>query len=561
MKHLIKLKILSFKNYLVNLTLFDKIKLLCGLFVGTIFLGFLYLMFYRVLIYIQSLQIIGPLLIYKFLAIVFITIFVMVIFSSIINAFSTIFFSDDLNFLLLTPIKLYKIFLIKTFETLIQSSWMIILSAIPFFVAFASVRNVSFNFFIVLSVLIIPFLFIATSIGVLFCLMLMYLFPSCKTRDIILSVIVIVGSVFYVIVRIIEPEKLSDPDVFLSTMEYLAYLNMPVATYLPSWWLTDSINSILVKDYGLFFKNLLLLFGISFICFILIIFLSDKLFYSGWINTQINIRKKKTLKFDFLKCRIFNKEIGSLLYKDIITLFRDNKQWTHILFVIALIIVYIFSVYKLPLSLKSGIGFDLQYLSDFIGFLNISGTGFILSALSLRFVFPQISLERQNLWFLLSIPVKIKKIFYEKFFISWSVIFLLGMILIFITNKFLNVSRVFFCFSIISMIFISTVITSLALGSGCIYPKLRVENIAQIETSWGGIVYAVCVFVYIGIITAIEAGPVNMLIKYNTGIIKSFDYFSFTIFIIEFFLINITVIFYSVYYGIKSLKNFEFMEW
>jgi ABC-2 type transport system permease protein len=283
--------------------------------------------------------------------------------------------------------------------------------------------------------------------------------------------------------RFIEPEKLSDPNIFYDTMQYLAYLNAPIAKYLPSWWLTEAINSVLLKQFGPIFINSIMIISTAVLLFILVLFLSKKLYYKGWSSGQTNSTTDKKRTYWLLN-RPKITPFFALLYKDIVSFLRDTKQWSQLLLVAALVIVYLFNMYKLPVQFKlSDTKFKFQFLADFIGFINIGGTGFILSALALRFVFPQVSMERGSIWYILSIPHDLKKVLFVKFVVSATVILFLGFILIFVSNIFLKVSPVFFIISLITSCTISIGITSLALGLGTMYPKFNVENVAQIRNN------------------------------------------------------------------------------
>jgi len=555
MLEILKIKLFSIKNLIKNLSLIDEIKMSIGIIMGLGFLWALYLGFYRVLIYIQTLPLIGPLLLYKFLAITFMASFIMIVFSGIINSFSTIFYSSDLFFLMSCPIKFYKIFAVKMLETVIQSSWMILITLIPFFIAFANVKSAGIDFFITLAVLLAPFMFIATSIGVLFSLLIMHFFPSSKTRDIVMILIIFIGSIGYMLIRFIEPEKLSDPDIFYDTMQYIAYLNAPVAAYLPSWWLTEAVNSAIQKKYTGLFLNGMLLLAVTIVIALLLGYISEKLYYRGWAGAQINQFTLKKRKYAILS-GISGSKLLNFIYKDIMMFIRDIKQWSQILLVLALTAVYLFSIYKLPVQFNKspGIKFTQQYISDFIGFINIGGIGFILAALSLRFVYPQLSLERGSIWFMLSIPATTKEIIKSKLLVSIIPITLLGLFLVCCSNIILKVSAELFIISAISMLVLSAGITTLALGLGLVYPKFNIENVAQIETSYGGILYVVISLIYIGLTLVILAKPTMDIARFHT--LKNSLYN-----IIEYILLNGIVLIYPVWKGNKSLKEIEFNEW
>ena len=131
MLRLFKVKLLSMKNTVAALTLAGEIKFALGGIAGFSFLLLLYMGFYRLLAYVQALPIIGSLLLLKFFEIALFTTFIMVLFSGLINSFSTIYFSKELTFLLSCPVSFIKVFLFKTIEVTIQSSWMIAIAPMP----------------------------------------------------------------------------------------------------------------------------------------------------------------------------------------------------------------------------------------------------------------------------------------------------------------------------------------------------------------------------------------------------------------------------------------------
>ncbi|MFN3966703.1 MAG: putative ABC transporter permease subunit [Endomicrobiia bacterium] len=551
-----RVKINSFKNKIEKLQFSGWLKILFGIFIGFVFIVFLYFGFYRLFIYVQKFQIIGSLLLLKLLEIIFLTTFIMVIFSSIIISFSTIFFSDELKLLLTLPVHPYQVFLTKTFDTMIQSSWMMIVTIIPFLMAFAKVKNAGIEFFAIFSLFSIPFLFISVTAGILITSGIMLFFPSSRARDIVLFLAIIIGSVGYVGFRFLEPEKLANPDRFYDAMHYIAYLNAPITRILPSWWFTESLNGILTKNADVVLKNSFLFLLAGGLCLLILVIFSEKFYYRILTNLRLGRAKKKWHELSAFSQ--FNSKIN-FISKDIKIFFRDPKQWSQVLLVIALVIVYLFSIYRLPKSFAET-NYPVFYICNFLVLFNIGAGGFILSALALRFVYPQISLEKGTLWFFLSIPESIEKLFIKKFFPSLVLIILIGLVIGMASNILLNVSSYkIFIFSSVVIIVISFGLVCLASGFGTIYPRFDTENIAQIETSFGGILYMLSALAYIGLTLAIIYKPFILLIKHEMGLniyIKDLVWY-----FIDFLVLNLVAIFLPIYFGLKSLKNFELREW
>ncbi|OGS20649.1 MAG: hypothetical protein A3J83_08215 [Elusimicrobia bacterium RIFOXYA2_FULL_40_6] len=547
----LQVKIKSLINSIKKRTLTDWIKISIGILLAVSFLYLLYAGFYRLFVYVQKIQIIGSLLLLKFLGIAFFTSFLMVILSSVISSFSTIYFSSDLNLLLTMPVKPWKDFMVKSFETSYQASWMMLITLIPFLAAYAAVKNVGLSFFVVFGMLSIPFFFISTAVGLLISMGIMFMFPSSKSRDIILFIAIFFGSLAYVLFRFIEPERLANPDAFYDAVQYLAYLNAPVAKIFPSWWFTESLNAITIADNQLLLKDSCLIIATALIFLGILLILAEKFYYPIIMNIHLGTERRKPGKMKISKL--------SFLAKDVRVFFRDTKQWSQVLLVVALVLVYLFSIQKLP---KSFIGqnYPAAYVSNFLAFFNIGAAGFILSALALRFVFPQISLEKGTLWFIFSMPMTIEKIFFKKLVMSAIPMLFLGLVMGIFSNLLLKVSSpiVFWCSSG-TIILLSIGLLCMSLGLGAIYPKFDSDNIAEIEASYGGIFYMVCSLVYIGLTLGIEAIPMQLFIKHQLG---AQLYWSDLIWHgVDLFILNAIVIGIPVWRGIKSLKNYELREW
>jgi ABC-2 type transport system permease protein len=364
---------------------------------------------------------------------------------------------------------------------------------------------------------------------------------------------VILGSVGYVAFRFLEPEKLANPDRFYDAMQYIAYLNAPFTKILPSWWFTETLNSILTKKTEIIIKNSILFLSSGVICLLILTIFSEKFYYNIITNIQ-SVSVKKTQQ----KKGLFIPKI-SILTKDIKIFLRDTKQWSQVLLVLALVIVYLFSIYRLPKSFV-GTNYPAFYICNFLALFNIAGSGFILAALALRFVFPQISLEKGALWFFLSIPEQVEKLFVKKFIPSFALMLGIGLTLGIISNFLLKVSsyKIFLLSSSVVLV-ISFGLVCLAGGFGAIYPKFDAENIAQIETSFGGILYIVCALTYIGLTLSIIFRPFLLLIKQEMGMNVHFkDLFWYGI---DFLILNLIAIFLPIYFGLKSLKKLELKEW
>lgn len=109
--------------------------LLLGL-VGLFFWSFTFVVIYRMLLYFRGTQGIGDLLAGKLLGLAFVTFFMILLLSHVITALSTFFLSDDLELLVAAPIDPVKVYAARLAETIMDSSWMVALMAVPLLLAY-----------------------------------------------------------------------------------------------------------------------------------------------------------------------------------------------------------------------------------------------------------------------------------------------------------------------------------------------------------------------------------------------------------------------------------------
>jgi ABC-2 type transport system permease protein len=83
-----------------------------------------------------------------------------------------------------------------------------------------------------------------------------------------------------------------------------------------------------------------------------------------------------------------------------------------------------------------------------------------------------------------------------------------GEALIIITNVLLEVTPFMMVLTAFTMLFMSFGIVALAMGLGAMYPDFKIENIAQVATGFGGVLYMIISSLFTGLVIVLEAGPV-----------------------------------------------------
>lgn len=550
---LIKINLLSLRNALKFTTKEDMIKRIIFPLLGLIFLSGLYVLCYKGMVYMRGTPLLGPLLIARFFAMIFLAFLAMLVFSNIITSFTAIYFSQDLSLLLSSPLSFNVVFTLKFVETMVYSSWMLLLSLSPLIVAYAQVYLYPLSGFLLSILALLPFFVICSGLGVLLSLILMFLFPSKKTRDIFIVLGVILGSGLYLFFRFLQPERITNPTEMMSIFQYMASLQAPVAVYSPSYWVSQAILFSVRHPLSNYYYYLSFLCASALALLIINLVVAKYVYYEGWVSSQD--AAKKVFKKSFLAkldtsrfSVVFPREFKALLFKDIRIFFRDTSQWSQIFLLLVLVIVYVFNIYKLPL--------DLPVLRLLVSFLNIGMVGFVIAAVALRFVFPQVSLEGNCFWIIRSSPLSVNRFMWEKFWLSVIPLALLSSALIWFSNIVLKASPFMMTFTTLTVFSLTSGLTGMGIGMGAYFPRFKVENIAQIESSMGGVLYMVFSLFYIGLTISLEALQVRMYILGHSG--SKFYSSAMLLGVIGILLvINILVLYLPMKMGIKAIENMD----
>jgi ABC-2 type transport system permease protein len=546
MKDLLKLNFLLFRNSLRRLSLFDDVKIAVFAFIGMIFLSALYVASWRFMSYLNGVAIIGPLLVNKLMGMIYLTGFSMVIFSGIITSFTTLFSSSDLRWLMATPVNTTTVFVVKAIETAFYSSWMVVLALVPFLIAFAQVKSAPWWFIMFACAVTVIFLSGASFIGTVLATLITRLFPARPARDFVMVCGIIFAMGGLVLLRLLEPEKLVRPDSLATIQQYLEYLNAPVARSLPSWWVVRTLFAGVAGAYRSMFMYCGLVLLFTGTVFSIAVIMAYRWFVLGWTENNTTGMRKKALQSLTPSWR--SRESLVFLTKDFTIFFRDPNQWSQILILAALALVYLFSLHKLPL--------DTWYLQNLIAFLNLGLIGFIMAAVSLRFVFPLISIEHDTLWLYRSAPVSMGKFLISKLVFGSSAVLVMGGILIIVSNYIMKSSGQVILMTVVAGLMMGIALPCMALGFGALFPVFNSTNIAQIESSAGGVFFIICALFYLVIHGELWAIPVRNFYFHKIGI-TSMSAGHLRLVGVILLVVNLAVSIIPLYAGYRKLQSIE----
>lgn len=485
--------------------------------VGLVFWVLMFVLSSRVLIYFQSVEVIGDLLAHHLLAMIFLTFFSLLIFSHIITALSDLYLSDDLELCHSSPSSLEDVFISRVVHTIIDSSWMVIIFGLPVMMAYAYVYRPGPGYYFALVHLGIAIVIIAAGIGILFTMIMVSIFPAQRTRDIVMLMMIAGIIAIYFMFRFLRPERLVDPDAFFSIMQYVSALKSPDSPYLPTHWVTNILWSHLSESVNdSYYFNMVMVWSTALAMIAINVWVAGYIYFTGFSKSQEAKRRRGGKGILDIVVKIFRKplgdDLGAIVEKDIRTFFRDNTQWSQLLLLGALVVVYLYNFSVLPLE-RSPI--RLEFLQNEIAFLNMGLASFVVTAISVRFIFPAISSEGRAFWIIQSSPVALKRLMWGKFAIYILPLIILAEILVVVTNYMLKVTPFMMVLSSVTIFMAVFGIVALGIGFGAMYPRFRHENISQVATGFGGLMYMIFSAIFMSCVIILEAGPVYIIFMTN----------------------------------------------
>ena len=479
-------------------------------FVGLFFWSFIFGIIFRMLLYFRGTQGIGDLLAAKLLGLALLTFLMILLLSNVITALSTFFLSKDMELLVAAPVDSVRLYGARLAETIVDSSWMVALLAIPLLAAYGVVYGASWPFYGLAVATIIPYLVLPAVAGAAFTLMLVNVFPARRTRDLLALIGLFAAAGVVTLFRFLRPERLVRPEEFRDLVDFMAVLRTPTSPWLPNEWAAQSLMSQLTGGFDPF--PFALLWSTAAAFFVVGAWLHLRLFRTGFSRAQegAELRKGEARSTKLEQLAWAAPATRQLVSKEIRVFFRDTTQWSQLILLAVLVVVYVYNIKVLPLYTGEQVSF---FLINVVSFLNLGLAGFVVAAIAARFVFPGMSLEGRMMWLLRSSPLDVRTLFLAKYWVGTIPLLLIALPLIVVTNIILEVSPLIVGITTVSMIGMTFAITALALGLGAIYPNFETDNMAEIPTSFGGLVFMMSAVSYLAVVVVLLAWPVNGLLQ------------------------------------------------
>jgi ABC-2 type transport system permease protein len=306
--------------------------------------------------------------------------------------------------------------------------------------------------------------------------------------------LVFAGSIV-MLLRFIQPERLLRVESLPDVTGFFATLQSPITPMLPSFWAGEILFASLqgVRDplHGVALWTTACAFTV------MLSVASDRWYFTGYSKAQ-EARKARFTKLRFLDRLAALVPMSvvrrNLLIKDLKVFLRDVTQWSQLLLLLALVMVYLYNFRVLDLD---RIPYMSGVIKNFFAFLNLGLAAFVMATVSVRFVFPAVSSEGPAFWIIRTSPISLKDFLWSKFWTGLAPVLLLSLVLTVVANDFLGVDPFLKVVTATAIVFMAFALVGVATGMGARYPRFSADNATQVASSPGGIAYMIAAVSYI----------------------------------------------------------------
>lgn len=418
----------------------------------------------------------------------FLTFLSFLAFSGVVTALSTLFLSDDLRLLMTAPVAIRRLFHARFARTVVHASWMVVVFLVPVLAGVGRARCAGGTFYLTAVFTIVPFVVIPVAAASTVTLFLVNTFPARRARDLLMLMGLLFAGSLVVLLRYIRPEHLMRVESLPDLTDFFATLQSPITPLLPSFWAGELLFASLRG--GSDFLHAAALWTTALASVVVVAAAHERWYFSGFSRAQEAQKARLTrwrcidLFASYLPLSPVRRQ---LLVKDVKMFVRDVSQWSQLLLLGALMLVYLYNFRVLDLQ---RIPYMTEFIKNVYAFVNLGMAGFVMSTVAVRFVFPAVSSEGAAFWIVRTAPISLHDFLWSKFWTGFVPVLALTEILTIGANELLGVDPFLKMVAAAAILFMALALVGLATGMGARYPRFGADP-TQVAGSYGGVAFMV----------------------------------------------------------------------
>ena len=443
----------------------------------------------------------------------FLTFLSFLAFSGVVTSLSTFFLADDLRLLVASPVASRRLFHARFFRTLVQASWMVVIFIVPLLMGIGWARCAGPAFYATAILTVVPFAIIPVAAGTGATLLLVNVFPARRARDILMLMGLLFAASLVIVLRFIRPEQLLKVESLPDLTDFFATLQSPITPLLPSFWAGETIFASLRGGRDLLHAGALWTTALASV--VILRMASERWYFTGYSRSQ-EAPKARFTRFRTLdvvaRALPLSTVRRQLLIKDLKIFLRDVTQWSQLLLLLALVVLYLYNFSVLDVQRN-------PYMSGFIknvyAFVNLGMAGFVMATVAVRFVFPAVSAEGEAFWIIRTAPISLRDFLWSKFWTGLVPVLVLTEVLTIAANEFLGVDPLLKVIAAVAIVFMSVALVGLAMGLGARYPRFGAD-VSQVAGSYGGVAFMLQAVLFVMVMIGLLGWPSSLYLLHQT---------------------------------------------
>ena len=202
-----------------------------------------------------------------------------------------LYLANDMDFLLASPIPMRAVFITKMVQAILPNFGLISLFGLPVLIGMGIANGYNILYYIFLLILLVTVALAAAGLSSLLVMGIVRIFPARRVAEVLAffgAIISFLCSQSGQFTRTLNLRaSQTDPNQIFST---LSRLDVP---WSPFAWAGNGLLDIAQGSWLPGLGLLLLTTALGFGIFLVALFTSERLYYSGWARIQINVRKKR----------------------------------------------------------------------------------------------------------------------------------------------------------------------------------------------------------------------------------------------------------------------------
>ncbi|MGA0367991.1 MAG: putative ABC transporter permease subunit [Kiritimatiellia bacterium] len=437
----------------------------------------------------------------------------MLMLSGAVTGYANQFQTPEVRRLLSWPVPMRDLFYYSLVKSTLMSSWAFFFIIIPFIGAFGVYRDWSLFMLGWSMCFSLPFVMLCSGLGVLVMLLVVRWIPRGRTLG-LLGILALVFSGYAAAnyMRELQSNNTEDMMVLVNFVPGLQLASFPL---MPNHWMSQGILAFSNNDWGRGFIFLILLTSSVSVLFLFIARVGT-LIYAETLQRQ-SLGSNALAVQASLPSRVIRSlfpgqsAIRAFGIKDTLIFLRDPSQWTQFLIFFGLLALYFLNLGSLGYSELDPVW------SNLIAFLNMFSLSAVMSSLSARFVFPQMSLESRMLWMVGLAPTSLGRLMLNKFLLSGLLLSLVGSGLAAVSNNMLDIAPSSLILSRVLMPAVAFALAGMSTGLGAIFMELGPKTPAQILSGYGGTLNLILTLLTV-ILLVLTPGMVSHMLVLNQSL-------------------------------------------